>query len=135
MKFITWNDSFSVHVEEIDAQHQWLTDIINTLYDEMNENKGKRVLEIVVESLLQYTRLHFETEQNLMIKYSYPDYEEHKVKHDALGQQVADWNRQLGNGETQLTVEMLEFLKSWLENHEVKDDSKLGSYLNARGIK
>jgi len=135
MKFITWNDSFSVHVEEIDAQHQWLTDIINTLYDEMNENKGKRVLEIVVESLMQYTRLHFETEQNLMLTYSYPDYEEHKAKHDALGQQVTDWNRQLGNGETQLTVKMLEFLKSWLENHEVKDDSQLGAYLNARGVK
>jgi hemerythrin len=135
MRFMTWNESLSVHVEEIDAQHQWLTDIINTLHEELSENRGKRLLEIVVESLIQYVRLHFETEQGLMIKYKYPGYEEHKAKHDILGQKVMDWNRQLGNGEADLTLEMVKFLKEWLENHEVNDDGPLGVYLNARGVK
>jgi hemerythrin len=135
MRFITWNESFAVNVEEIDAQHQWLTDIINTLYDELNENKGKRLLEIVLESLIQYTQMHFKTEENLMLKYKYPNYDEHKAKHQELADKVNAWNSALADGQSTLTKEMLEFLKSWLENHEVINDRPLGIYLNARGIK
>jgi len=135
MRFITWNESFSVHIEEIDAQHQWLTDIINTLYDDLSEKKGKRLLEIVLESLIQYTRMHFDTEEKLMIKYKYPGYQEHQAKHQALGIKVMEWNHALANDESELTKDMLDFLKNWLETHEVQDDCPLGEYLNARGVK
>ena len=69
-----------------------------------------------------------------MLKYNYPDYAQHKAQHDTLGQKVLDWNRQMAQGEAQLTEEMLVFLKEWLENHEVLVDGPLGAYLNARGI-
>jgi len=135
MRFITWSETLSVNVEEIDAQHQWLTDIINTLYDELTEKKGKRLLEIVLESLIEYTRLHFETEENLMIKYKYPAYEQHKAKHQELADKVSEWNHALADGKVKLSLEMLEFLKAWLENHEVTVDQPLGAYLNARGVR
>ena len=135
MRFITWTESFSVNVEEIDSQHQWLTDIINTLHDDLTENKGVRLLEIVLESLIEYTRMHFQTEENLMVKYKYPAYEEHKAKHRELSEKVAEWNSALANGQEKLNMDMLNFLKTWLENHEVTVDRPLGSYLNARGVK
>jgi hemerythrin len=135
MRFITWTKSYAVNIEEIDAQHQWLTDIINTLYDDLSEGKGKRLLEIVLESLIQYTRLHFETEENLMIKYKYPRYEEHKAHHQMLSEKVLEWNSALADGKASLTQDMLEYLKAWLENHEVTVDQPLGVYLNARGMK
>jgi hemerythrin len=135
MKLITWNETFSVHVEEIDAQHQWLTDIINALYDELNENKGKRVLEIIVTSLAQYTQVHFETEEKYMLQYNYPGYKEHKAKHEMLAQKVMEWNQTIKNGQGSLTKEMLFFLKEWLENHEVNVDGPLGNFLNSKGVR
>jgi hemerythrin len=135
MKLITWNETFSVHVEEIDAQHQWLTDIINALYDELNENKEKKVLEIIIDSLAQYTQTHFKTEENYMLQYNYPGFKEHKAKHEILAQKVVEWNQAIKNGQGSLTKEMLFFLKEWFENHEVNVDAPLGNFLNSKGIR
>lgn len=135
MKYLNWNESYSVHIEEIDAQHQWLTDIINTLYDELSENKGKRLLEIVSQSLIQYTQIHFATEENLMIQYDYPGYNDHKNKHEILTKKVMEWNNTILDGHVALTKEMLEFLKTWFENHETHDDKPLGEFLTVRGVK
>lgn len=134
MKLITWNETYSVGIEEIDAQHQWLTDIINTLNDAVTENKSRKLLEIVLESLLQYTLSHFKTEEKLMEQYNYPDYAEHKSKHEELARKVLEWQHAFKNEDSSLTAEMLKFLKHWLENHELETDVPLGRYLNSKGV-
>jgi hemerythrin len=135
MKLITWDQSFSVHIEGIDAQHQWLTDIINALYDELNENNGKKVLEIIIDSLVQYTQNHFETEEAYMIQYNYPGYIEHKLKHEEFAQRTLEWNKAIKNGQLSFTNEMLFLLKDWFEDHEINVDIPLGNFLNSKGVK
>ena len=135
MKFIKWDESYSVNIEEIDAQHQWLTDIINTLHEELQENKSKLLIGIIVKSLMQYIQVHFQTEEGLMKKFNYPDYETHKIQHKELEQKVLGWSDSFLRGKLVLTNEMLEFLKSWLENHEITVDRPLGLFLNSHGLR
>jgi hemerythrin len=40
MSLIQWNDRLSVHVAEIDGQHQKLVGMINDLNDAMRQGKG-----------------------------------------------------------------------------------------------
>ena len=41
MATFAWNESYSVHVRQFDAQHQKLFEIINTLADAMRMGKGE----------------------------------------------------------------------------------------------
>ena len=135
MKLITWDQTYSVNIEEIDAQHQWLIEIINTLNDSLYENKSNKLLAIILDSLVEYIQIHFTTEEQLMIKYNYPEYESHKSKHEELKQNVNGWKDAFIAGQGNLNSEVLGFLKGWLENHEVDVDKPLGVFLNAQGVK
>jgi hemerythrin len=59
MSTFAWNDSYSVHVHQFDAQHQKLFAIINSLADAMRVGKGEDVIREVVGQLAVYTRTHF----------------------------------------------------------------------------
>ena len=43
MAIVTWNDSLSVNVTEIDEQHKKLVSMINELNEAMQQGKGKEV--------------------------------------------------------------------------------------------
>ena len=42
MSLITWNDTLSIKVEEIDIQHRRLVELINELHDAMSQGKADR---------------------------------------------------------------------------------------------
>ncbi len=54
----------------------------------MTEGKGKESLDDVLTGLLEYTRTHFLAEESLMKLYNYPDYEEHRGKHEKMAAHV-----------------------------------------------
>ncbi|MEI6315089.1 MAG: bacteriohemerythrin, partial [Syntrophus sp. (in: bacteria)] len=78
MSAIVWDPEFSVNIKVIDEQHKKLVDTINMLYDAMSEGKGSTVLADIFNNLAEYTTVHFATEEDFMIRFSYPDYAEHK---------------------------------------------------------
>ena len=44
MSLITWDESLSVNVAEIDRQHQKRVAMINELHDAMKSGKGKEIV-------------------------------------------------------------------------------------------
>ena len=41
-----------------------------------------------LEELVGFTRMHFDTEETLMTRHAYPDYEQHRKEHEALLEDV-----------------------------------------------
>jgi hemerythrin len=70
-----WNDSFSVGVSEIDAQHKNLVLYLNDLNFAMSQGKGKEVLKSLLTRLVGYTQVHFATDK----KYG-PFFNKHGLK-------------------------------------------------------
>jgi hemerythrin len=134
MALITWNDSYSVNVKEMDDQHRKLIDIINQLHDAMKVGQGKDVIGKVLSGLTDYTRRHFTSEENLMKAHGYPGYEEQKKSHNQLVIQILDIQKKFEAG-TLLSQEVLTFLKNWLINHIQGMDQKYGPHLNGKGVK
>ena len=60
MTFIKWNKSLSVKVKEIDDQHKKLVELINQAY----EFKDSKKLGDILNELIEFTRVHFSTEEN-----------------------------------------------------------------------
>jgi hemerythrin len=135
MALITWNDTLSVNVAEIDQQHQKLIAMINELNDAMKLGKGKDVLGKIVNSLISYTAIHFKTEENYFAQFGYPDTEDHKKEHVAFVQKVIAFKEGFEKKEISLTIEVMGFLSDWLKNHIMGTDKKYTRFFNEMGLK
>jgi hemerythrin len=135
MALIKWDDSFSVKVAEIDRQHQKLISMINELNDAMKQGKGKDILGKIVNGLISYTATHFKTEENYFERFGYPDADQHKKEHIAFVQKVSDFKDGFEKGKLSLSIEVMNFLSDWLQNHIKGTDKKYSQFFNGKGLK
>ena len=119
-----WSDTYSVHIGSIDAQHQNLFAIARELHTAMLAGQAKASLAKILDRLVQYTASHFAHEERLMRLNDYPDLPAHKAEHDALTAQVKTFHADFQAGRVILTVQLLQFLKDWLQKHIKGSDMK-----------
>lgn len=132
---IQWNDSFNVHIEDVDYQHQTLVSLINDLGEAMSDGKGKEFLQKILAELIRYTKDHFQAEERIFRIVDYPESEEHKREHDTFVQKVTDFQVDFDRGRLGLTVEVLNFLCDWVRNHIKQSDKKYAQYIDASGLR
>jgi hemerythrin-like metal-binding protein len=134
MPLIQWAPKYSVNVREIDQQHQKLMALINELYDAMTAGHGKDVLSKVLGELINYTVYHFSFEEKLFDKHGYPETAAHKSEHEKLKATATDLKQKFDSGKGQITLEVMNFLKNWLNNHILGTDKKYTAFLNGKGV-
>ncbi len=134
MPLFQWSQNLSVNIAEIDTQHKRLVDLINQLHDSMKEGKGKEALGKILKELTDYTVYHFSTEEKLFEKHGYPEGARHKKEHEDLTRQVLDIGGKFSTGKAVITMEVMNFLKEWLNNHIMQVDKKYSQFLNAKGV-
>jgi len=129
-----WKSEYAVNIGSIDAQHQTLFAIGRELYAAMSSGQGKAVLARILDRLVQYTAMHFAHEERLMLLHKYPDFAAHKAQHDALTKQVLAFQTEFTGGRATMAVEVLQFLKGWLENHIKVSDTAYTPCLKAQKV-
>jgi hemerythrin len=134
MALITWDQSYSVKVAELDGHHQKLFFLLNTLHDAMRAGKGSSVIQSIVEELANYTHTHFQREEVLMEQTKYPGLDVHRAEHQKLMAKVSEYKAALDKGSGVNTSAVLEFLREWLAKHINRMDKAYASHLNASGI-
>jgi hemerythrin len=135
MALINWDESLSVNVAEIDKQHKVLISLINELHDAMKAGKGKDALAKILHGLVSYTESHFQVEEKYFAQFSYPDALAHKKEHTAFVQKVSDFKQGFDKGGMTVTIEVLYFLRDWLQSHIKGSDKKYSAFFNAKGLK
>ena len=132
MDKVEWGEQFTVGIEEIDRQHKTLIDKFNGFIDTYRENPQK-VMDMM-ETLVNYIVLHFDTEEKYMEKYDYPDKEDHMKEHrefTKIVNKLADDFMVMGpSPELEERVENIVGL--WIQDHILQVDKKLGAYLKER---
>lgn len=131
---LKWSDAYSVEIEMIDHQHQRLFTIINELESAAVQGKAKEALGQALDGLIDYTKEHFKTEEQLFAKHGYPEAAEHKGQHDAFVEKVTDFKQRFDQGKLTMTVEIRLFLSDWLVNHIKKIDKRYSAFLLAAGV-
>ena len=129
-----WKSEYAVNIGSIDAQHQNLFAIGRDLYAAMSAGQGKAVLSRLLDRLVQYTVAHFAHEERLMQLHQYPDFAKHKEEHDALARQVLALQAEFEGGRATMAVQVLQFLKDWLENHIKGSDFAYAPCLRAQKV-
>lgn len=83
----------------------------------MESNASGETLIDIVESLKNYTKTHFFTEEEFFARIVYPEVDSHKLMHHRFIQKIADVEEQLRQGSLVVGNDLLDFLKDWLLNH------------------
>ena len=127
---IVWKPSFDLGIPIVDEQHRGIVSTINSLCFAIQNKHGNEMLRPAIGMVTEYTRIHFEIEEDFLKKCGYPDLEAHHVLHEELTQALSAvgkeslWNK---NPE-----EFLSFLKNWWINHICKEDRVFTNYLANR---
>ena len=129
-----WKSEYAVNIGSIDAQHQMLFAVGRELYAAMSAGKGKSVLAKILDRLVQYTAMHFAHEERLMQLHKYPDFAAHKAEHDALAKQVVAFQAEFNSGRATMAVQVLQFLKDWLEKHIKGSDMRYAPHMKERAV-
>jgi hemerythrin len=132
-KFVEWSDVLSVGIEEIDAQHRVLVDLVNQMHEAIHQHKGTAAVNEILGKLADYTRIHFAVEESLMRILGYPEYEEHKAEHEELLHTVADLQHKVETGKTSIGFELMHFLKVWLTKHIMESDQRYSEHFITAG--
>ena len=82
----------------------------------------------LVSQFVDYTELHFASEQLLMRLHAYPDYAEHVADHEAIVEQL----QALRETAASLTAERAQRIKGQMLGHIRNRDAALHAYLDAR---
>lgn len=113
----------------IDTQHHELVDIINELHDAIKDKGDIDYAYITYKELMQYTETHFAEEEELLRKANYPELEKHKQEHQQLKDRVLDLKEHFEEDKKEICLETFLFLKSWITDHIVAEDSKYKPYI------
>jgi hemerythrin len=135
MALITWDKSFSVNIVEIDKQHQKLIGMITDLNEAMRQGKGKAILGQIISGLIGYVDTHFKTEEKYFEQFGYLETDAHKKEHQDFTAKVGDFKKGFEGGQLGLSIEVMNFLSDWLQNHIKVVDKKYAPLFIEKGLK
>jgi len=129
---IKWNECFSVKVETLDEQHKTFFSLINKLEDITNHSDYLDDLPLVLNEIVEYTNLHFKTEEELLSKLDYPKLKDHQDKHRAIKKDIYIKCKQVIEKEpTALDLIWLHnYMSDWLKNHILEEDAQYADYIS-----
>ncbi len=125
--FIIWNDRQKLNISILDEQHRGIVSIINTMHYYVKQGKGFDALLPTIIAMEQYSLLHFETEQAMMRKCEYPDYDAHVLLHSHLRDNLSSIKARSFIKKD--THEILELLKRWWISHINIEDKKHATWI------
>jgi hemerythrin-like metal-binding protein/PAS domain S-box-containing protein len=111
-----WNESFSIGMPEMDADHLRLLELYNDILGSVTGAEEAAALDAALNNLMQYAQEHFQREEAIMAACAYPGLENHRQVHALLLEELEQMDRKRKQGELHLT-EMVALIRNWWLDH------------------
>lgn len=131
-ELVKWDKSFETGNPVVDGQHKKLFEMINNLNFSIEQKRSGHLLAEILDKLSVYVANHFNTEEELMIKYSYPEYSVHKQAHDELKEKTSKLIKLYELKKVDLTATVSQFLSDWIKDHIKDTDMKFIEWLRTK---
>jgi hemerythrin len=116
MPVAEWSEKYETGIDEIDAQHKHLFEAINNLAGCFKEGKAEPGAREALGFLNEYTKEHFDTEEEFMRVGNYPMLSFHQVEHTELLTRVQNLMVKMDEGFL-ITADVATFVAEWLAHH------------------
>jgi hemerythrin-like metal-binding protein len=134
MALINWNESLSVNVAEIDEQHKKLVGMINKLFEAMKSGQGNSVLGDIINEMINYTNFHFNTEEAYFDLFHFEKADIHRKEHKGFVERTKKFKEDFNSGKVLMSIDVMDFLKSWLMHHIKGSDKQYTKCFNENGL-
>ena len=118
-ELISWSAAFSVGIKIIDDQHKELFALVNDMFNHVvGDAQAESVyFKQVIQKAVDYVKVHFSTEEKIMLHANFPGYSEHKKAHDTFVLTVVEKVKDFEAGKKFTLLEFTQFLKEWILTH------------------
>ena len=129
-----WITRYSVGNDRLDDDHKIIIDLINRFDYAFSVEAEGDLIEHVLDQLIDYTKFHFQREEEYMHQIDYPfrERKEHEDAHVALEKQLEDFYEVFHGGNTDIAADISEFLGLWLRGHILQTDMKYKSHADKK---
>jgi len=125
--------SLRVAEKVVEAEHDVQMQMLDSLAAAV-ENRGNFAsMKLVLEQFIEFSDLHFLSEQLVMRLHSYPGYEAHLEEHARLMKKVREIREWVFREEKILSLELIKELRAWLLAHMASHDMAFGEFLKLSG--
>lgn len=127
MAIIEWDDSFNINNNVIDSQHKRWFEIHNKMHQLLihpDPMVSITSLDVLLE-VLDYTKFHFNSEEEYMRDINYPDFTSHRRIHRDFENLIFGYHREIIDGKRVLNTEIIGVIKNWLIEHIQAEDQKI----------
>ena len=133
---IAWNDKYKLGEAKVDEQHRKLFELLSNLVESCENKTNLNKVHDALNFLVGYTVRHFEDEEELQLKWGFPEYEQHKQLHDDFKVTVGELVKQFkesGSSE-ELSNLLNKTVATWLIRHIQREDKKIGVFIQSGKI-
>ena len=106
----------------VDNEHRIQLGMLKALCDAVEAGEPAEKVHEILSQLTAYSELHFMSEELLMRMYSYPDYDDHVLDHEAMTERLKQITQRYSEGKEsmalQTAIEMLEFLLGHINSRD-----------------
>jgi len=129
VKYLKWDEQYSVGVDSVDFEHQNLMDMINMIYAELDDKRDVSEIERTISDVHAEIAAHFALEERLMRNAGYEEYAAHKDDHENLLDQIRSMMDAIVVDPEPALDMLSENLSDWFSGHFATFDARLHSKL------
>jgi hemerythrin-like metal-binding protein len=119
----------------MDDQHGILMDTMNELRLAVVRGECREHISEVLDRLIEFTRMHFSSEEQLLERYIFPGLNEHRAEHRRILAQILQSSHRARLGERMQMRPLLCMLRESYSGHIDGMDQEYGPWLNGLGVK
>ena len=116
---ISWSNTLACGIKLIDDQHKNLVELVNEMHQFASGNASKENFHFKrgLQEAVKYARIHFSTEEKIMIAAKFSGYTEHKKAHEKFILSIIEFIKDYEAGKRLTLSTFTRFLKDWIFSH------------------
>lgn len=116
----------------IDAEHDLQMQLLDSLSQAIQRGGELSPMKYILEQFIEFSDMHFLSEQLVMRLHGYPGYEPHLEEHTRLMKKVREIRANLMKGQHDPSLVLVRELRDWLVEHIATEDAAFGSFLKTK---
>ena len=130
-KIITWEDRLKLGIPLVDSQHEHLIQITNNLHLACQRDTATANNHFIhtAHEAVRYVRYHFYTEEQLMLRFGFPEFSSHKKEHDVFSREVLKVTKNFSGEKRLVPNRFVAFLKEWVLSHIPVCDREMTEFI------
>jgi hemerythrin len=113
----------------IDSEHDLQMQLLDSLAQALENGDDFSAAQHVLEQFIEFSDMHFLSEQLVMRLHNYPAYEIHLEEHTRLMKKVREIKEAVFQGQRAPGLQLIQELREWLIDHIASEDVAFGEFL------